>query len=267
VLQRGIQVVLAGYLVVLLVALPGACLWLSSQERVPVLWRAGLTGNDDAEAFGLLLACGGAGLGYLLLLAGQWLCLFHAPQSHGAKELAYLCVLLAVFLAPVNLAAFLIGGANDFGWLSRLLQHPLAGTTWTEVPTGTVFQLLGAVLLLVNMLTFTQFLRAVLLRAHQEKRAERIGAFNFFVCLVVGGSFGIGLAPETVRSFHLLVPGVVLAWLLVLAWQAWLILGACDCARGILSASAPGADGVRVDGKEPHRPRSGYWIPLKVKLP
>jgi hypothetical protein len=248
VLQRGIQVVLAGYLVGLLLAFPGACLWLSSQEGMPLLWRAGLMGNEDAEVLGLLLACGAGGLAYLLLLVGQWLCLFHSPQSYGAKDLAYVCVLLAVFLAPVNAAAFLVGGAGDFNWVGRLLRHPLAGTTWTEVPTGTLLQLLGAVLLVVNILTFTQFLRAVLLRAGQEKRARRIEAFYFFICLVVGGSIGVGMAPEAVRSFHLVGPGVVLAWLLVLLWQAWLILGACDCARGILGDSSQGTS-LRPDGR------------------
>jgi hypothetical protein len=44
-LERGVQVVLGGYLVALLVAFPAACLWLSSQEGVPLLWRAGLVGN------------------------------------------------------------------------------------------------------------------------------------------------------------------------------------------------------------------------------
>jgi hypothetical protein len=190
VLQRGIQVVLAGYVVALLVAFPGACLWLSSQEGVPLLWRAGLAGNEDAEVPGLLLACGGAVLGYLLLVVGQWLCLLHAPQSHGAKELAYVCVLLAVFVAPVNAAAFLVGGAGDFAWLSRLLHHPAHWTTWTEVPTGTLLQLAGGLLVLGNILTFTQFLRAVLLRAHPEKGARRIEAFCCFVCLVVGARSG-----------------------------------------------------------------------------
>jgi hypothetical protein len=263
-LQRGNQIVLVGYLLAMLVAFPAFCLWLSSQEGVPLLSRAGLLGNDDAETLGLLLACGAAGLAYLLLLVGQWLCLSNAPQSHGAKELAYVCVLLAVFVAPVNVAAFFVGGAGDFEWLGRFLQHPLEAATWIKVPTGTLLQLFGALLLLGNILVFTQFLRALLLRAHQEKRAGRLEAFFLFVCLVVGGSFGVGLAPAAVRSSELVLPGVVLAWLLVVLWHAWLILGACDCARVILGTGA--SDGrVRRDAREPQRP-SAHWIPLKVKL-
>jgi hypothetical protein len=263
-LQRGNQLVLGGYLLALLVAFPAFCFWLSSQEGVPLLSRAGLVGNNDAETLGLLLACGAAGLAYLLLLVGQWLCLYNAPQSHGAKELAFACVLLAVFVAPVNVLAFCVGGAGDFEWLGRLLQHPVAEATWMKVPTGTLLQLFGALLLLGNILVYTQFLRALLLRANQEKRAGRIEAFCLFVCLVVGGSFGVVLAPPAVRSSELLLPGVVLAWLLVVLWQAWLILGACDYAHMILGARASG--GVRMDPKEPQKPPSGHWIPLKVKL-
>jgi hypothetical protein len=240
-LQRGIRVVLSGYLVALLVAFPAACLWLSTQERVPFLGRADLVGNKDVEVLGLPLACGGAGLGCLLLIVGQWICLFNAPQSHGAKELALVCVHLAMVVAAVNAVALLVGGAGDFPWLGRLLDCPLESATWTNVPTGTLFQVIGGLALLGNILTFAQFLRALLLRAHQEKRTRRIEAFSFSVCVVVGASVGLAVAPATVRSSPLVLPGFVLAWLLVLGWHAWLILGACDCARGVLSATVSGA--------------------------
>jgi hypothetical protein len=263
-LQRAIQIVLAGYLVTLLVAAPAACLWLASQEGVPFLRQAGLAGNEDAEIAGLLLAFGGAVLGHLLVLVGQWLCLFHSPQSRGAKDLAYVCVLLVCCVAPVNAAALLVGEAGDLPWLGRLIHHPLAGTTWDKVPTGTLLQVVGVLLLLGNILVFTQYLRALLLRAHQEKRVRRIEAFYFFVCLVVGISFGAGTAPEAVRSSALVLQGVVLAWLLVLGGHAWLILGACGCAGAILGAPAPGARGLWGEGGESQRAASGCWIPLKT---
>jgi hypothetical protein len=199
------------------------------------------------------------------MLIGQWVCLFNAPQGHGAKELAFVCVLLAVLVLPVNVAAFVVGGAGDFAWLGRILRYPLESTSWTKIPTGSLLQLIGG-LLLVNILTFSQFLRALLLRAHQENRTRRIEAFFFYVCVVVGGSVGVGMAPEVIRSSQLVLPAVVLAWLLVLGWHAWLILGACDCARMILSAPIAGAGGLRVDAKQPQKPPSGYWMPLKIKL-
>jgi hypothetical protein len=248
-LQCGLRVVLGGYLVALLVAFPAVFLWLATQEGVPFLEQAGLVGHKDAEVLGLLLAGGGAGPGYLLLVLGQWICLFNAPQSHGAKELAFVCVLLAALVAAVNVAAFLVGGAGDFHWLERLLDRPLESATWTQVPPGSLFQIIGGLVLLGNILTFTQLLRALLLRAHQEKRTRRIEAFFFYVCVVVGGSVGTVMVPGAVRSSPLVLPGLVLAWLLVLGWHAWLILGACDCARGILSAPIPAGGSLRVDAE------------------
>jgi hypothetical protein len=265
-LRRGIQFVLGGYLVTLLVAFPAACLWLSSQEGVPLLWRAGLVGNPDAEELGLLFACVGAGLGYLLLVVGQWLCLVNAPQSHGGKELAFASLLLGLLVAPANGAALLVGGAGEFHWLRSLLHDPLAPATWTWVPIGTLLQLIGGLLLLGNILTFTQFLRALLLRAHPEKRAGRIEAFYFYVFVVVGASFGLGRAPEVLLSSPVLLPGFVLAWLVVLGWHAWLILGACGYTQVILSAPAPGDGRTRADDKEPLKQPSRCWIPLTVKL-
>jgi hypothetical protein len=166
---------------------------------------------------------------------------------------------------PVNVAAFFVGGAGNFEWLGQLLQHPLGEATWYRVPAGTLLQLVGALLLLGNILAFTQFLRALMLRANKEERTGRIEAFCLFVCLVVGGSFGVGLAPPAVRSSELVLPSVVLAWLLVVLWHAWLILGACGCARMILGAGASDRT-VRMEPREPHRPPSRHWIPLKVKL-
>jgi hypothetical protein len=248
-LQRGIRVVLGGYLVALLVGFPAAYLWLSSQERVPFLWGARLRGNEDAEVLGLLFACGGVGLGYFLVVVGQWICLFNAPQSHGAKELAYVCVLLALLVGAANVAAFLVGGTGDFDWLGRLLRRPLEGATWTRIPMGGLLQVLGGLALFGNILTFTQLLRALLLRAHQEKRTRRIQAFSFYLFAVVGASVGMGMAPAAVRSLPPVLPGFVLAWLLVLGWHAWLILGASSCAREILSAPVPGAGSLRANGK------------------
>src|SRR5438046_1865526 len=83
--ERGLELVLVGYLVLFLLAVPGAVLWALSKAP-PVLTGLGPDARDNAEFFGLLLGLGGALAGYLLTHLGQWRCLLSAPQDHGAKE-------------------------------------------------------------------------------------------------------------------------------------------------------------------------------------
>src|SRR5437879_5071482 len=104
-IERGLKIILASYLVLVVLAIPGAVVWATAQEHTGRWLWLGPNGNEDAELFGLVLGLGGALGSYLLALIGQWRCLSYAPQDHSAKELMFVSLLTAVVAAPLAVVA------------------------------------------------------------------------------------------------------------------------------------------------------------------
>src|SRR6266516_3785183 len=101
--SQGLSRAALGYVCLLALVVPGTFLvWLAHQAS-PSDPLFGL-GVDGVSTLGWILAATGAFLGYLLILAGQWRCLAHAPQAHSAKEFAFACVLCSL-MAPASLGA------------------------------------------------------------------------------------------------------------------------------------------------------------------
>jgi hypothetical protein len=266
-IQRGVRLVLCGYLVLLGVALPGAVLWLGSQPDCELPWLAPLERSEDAEILGQLGGVGGGAVGYLLLTVGLWIGVTNAPQGHGAREWAFASVLLALLVPAASITAVVVGEAWEFTWLGAMLRQPGKPAMWGTIPTGALLLLAGGLLGLAYLLCYSQFLRALFLRAHDEKRSRRAERSTLLMCLVLGGSVGLALAPPVVRWEPSALVTVVAFWLLVLAGHVRLTLGACWYARTALAVQAPTSGTVRADGKEEARPpRSGCYLPLTVRL-
>jgi hypothetical protein len=253
-LWRGLQLVLAGYLLLLGVGGPGLFLWSVATGNWPLPGLEGLEGEEAVDAAGqILLALGGSG--FLLVLVGQWCCLFYAPQSHSAKEWMFVCVLLVVLVPLLNLAVPFVGGAGHYDVLGRLMRNPTDGSLWKQLPAGTVLQLAGGLMGVLNVFFYSQFLRGVLLRLEQGGRARAVEAFTASLGVLVGASVGVCFAPgiPVVRTPLLL--GLGLAWMAALAWHAGLIF---VTARRMGEVLAPLVGGVKGTASRDPRGKKGY---------
>jgi hypothetical protein len=124
---RGLKFLVAGYLALFVLAVPGLFLWTAAGGAFPTLWRLGLEGNDGAEFLGLIMGCTGALFASVLIVIGQWWCLCHAPQGHSAKDLLFAAILTALLGIPLALAAPLLGTDWDLRLLERLWDAVEAG--------------------------------------------------------------------------------------------------------------------------------------------
>src|SRR5262249_18783272 len=157
---------------------------------------------------------------------------------------------------------------SDYQELGRLARTPFEPVAWGRVPLGAFLALLGLALALLDVLTFSQFLRALFLRAHQEQKGRRVEAFFLAVGAVIGGSFGLIFAPPVVRTSLLALGGLAAAWMLVVFWHLRLVLTACGYAQLALSAHEKDSPGTihRVDGKGAGKPHSGNWKPVRIRI-
>jgi hypothetical protein len=260
-LQRGIRFVLGGYLLATLVALPAAVLWLTTQ---PDGWLDALAVGEDARALALRVASVSAVLAFVLVARGQWGCLRHAPPGHGSRKWAFVSGLLALVVPGVAVAAGRVGELGEVPWVAAFLANPLQAPDWEQAPAGELLQLLGAVLAVGYLLSFSQFVRTLFLRIQDEERAGRIEVYFLGVCLVVGGSLGLALAPPEVRTSELALAGLATGWVLVLGWHVKVTLRACWYGR--LGAS-PKASGQRAPAQRQAEGReTGRYQAVELRL-
>src|SRR5262245_62810514 len=107
--RRGLILAAVGYSCLLVFLLPGLFLVWSAQQGGPTEALLGV-GTDIATVLGWVLTGIGGGLGGLLLLGGQWRCLSSAPQSHGAKEFAFVCLCASIVVPGCFGVAYFLGG-------------------------------------------------------------------------------------------------------------------------------------------------------------
>jgi hypothetical protein len=259
-LQRGIRFVLGGYLMAALVALPGTVLWLATQPNGPL---AGLALGEDGRALALLAAVVGAVEAFVLVVWGQWGCLWHAAPGYGSRKWALVSGLLALLVPGVFVAAGVVGELGEVPWVAAFLANPLEVPDWDQAPPGELLQLLGALLAVGYLLSFGQFIRTLFLRIQDETRAGRIEVYLLGVCLVVGGSLGLALAPAEVRTSELALTGLAAGWVLVLGWHVKVTLRACWYGR---MGAGPKAVGQREPMKLEESRATLRYPPVEARL-
>jgi hypothetical protein len=232
---RGLRFVFAGYLILFVLAAPGALLWSASQGAVPLLGER-LAGQEEYEVIGLLMGPAGAVLGCGLILLGQWLCLVYAPQEENAKELVFVCLLAAVVAIPLAVAAPFLGSA----WDSRILDRFLDALHQREVPPiGSVLQATALALVFLCLMTFSQFTRIVAVRFENRFSARAAEFFFLYLWLLLGGAVGAALALRRLLPPATLVVSLGAVCAVAAVWQTFLIAGALRSVRQALRSGGP----------------------------
>jgi hypothetical protein len=205
-LRKGLRLVQIGHCVLLLLALPGlTLLWLERVQLASGLTDLFATYNRDYFLLvSWLLAGVGIALGSGLLMLGQYCCLHHAPQRHSGKELMFVCL---VCIPPIPMCLALSWFLGD--------SVPSASSGNTFLKSAEWLQLGAAVLVLANVLLFTQFLRAVGKCVAPFRSST---SFFWFVGFLAGVTLGLFSAPS-VEVFLALEAG----WCLALVWHVVII--------------------------------------------
>jgi hypothetical protein len=227
---QGLALAALGHGLLLAVAVPGLLLAGLAARADRLGWLPGGLGEEDAEGLGLFLAYAAAPLGSVLLLAGQWRCLRHAPQGNGAKEWMF-CSLLCLLIAPVLFtAAHYTGGAANYVVFRQGLA---AADDLTLFEAAGLFQLAGIALVLLSCLLFTQFQQAARRSLAEGTSSWLADAYCLFVFLLLGAcagpTFTSRLAARQV-ILQVLAVGWGLSWL----WHFALILGSRKAIRATL---------------------------------
>jgi hypothetical protein len=261
--ECGLKLIVVGYLVLVLLAVPGAVCWALSQGS-PLLPALGPDGRDNAELLAIVLGLGGAMAGYLLCLLGQWRCLVYASQDHGAKELLFVCVLATLVAAPPAVAAPFLDGPWDRHALTRLL----SAVEKLKAPAiGSVLQVVAVVLAFVSMMALSQFAKTVAVRFEDGLLARNVSAFSLYVCLLLGGSAGACFAFQQSTSsaawFPACAAGLAAGWAACLAWHAMLIVVAW---RRVRRAMAKLIAALSPQDKGQAKPYSGVHRVFHVRV-
>jgi hypothetical protein len=213
-IRQGLSLAMLGYLGFVVLAVP--CLVLALPRGGSIVELVGLDA-EFASSLGWALVELGALGGYGLVLLGQWRCLVHAQQAHAAKDIQFACVLCGL-LAPACFAASqYLGGADNYVLLGRGIGslddlRILAG--------GGVLQLVGVLIVLLNILLFTSFARAV--RRSLGEPDGGVKAFLWAIAFLVGSTVGFLLNAQYLPSRNAW-PVIGLCWLLCLVWLALLL--------------------------------------------
>lgn len=241
--RQGLLLAMLGNVLALAAAPAGLSLVLG--QGGPLAARLGLP-PDEATLLGWVLAVGGAGLGYALVLAGQWRCLLNAPQGFGAKDLLFTCLLCTVVVPACLVGAHFVGGSATYEALGA---GPGGLATLDLLGSGPLLQMAGLVLGLGTVLLFSGFARAVSRCINNADSTRSITCYFWFVAFLLGATVGL-LAQGKRTTLNGVVPGLALAWYLWLVWHVLLLHGAV---RGI--------------GRVLRGERPGGYVPEAVKAP
>ena len=94
-------------------------------------------------------------ISYGIIVGGQFKCLLHAPERHGARWFMFLCI-ACLFLGPTFHVA---SGIASWQALTELKNHPGKVQDFHMNPLGHWLQLIGFAISLLYPLSFTLFLR------------------------------------------------------------------------------------------------------------
>jgi hypothetical protein len=256
-IQRGLRLVAFGYCALLLITLPGLFLvWISQGYRAHWLFeRADGFTRDHAQLIGLCVAGAGTLMWYGLLVAGQWHCLSYSPQCHSAKELLFICA-LCLALGPTSLvtAYFMTGGEVEILFregLSSLIRQP-------GLHASLLLQVGGATLIMVNLVLFSGFLRAVVKCLNSEDDAGRVHRYLWFVGFLIGGTFGMLWTPRA-EVLMALASG----WVISLLWHVTLINHASRLVNRVLPGGGEKQLPVERQRAKPYSGLHRYYVHVK----
>jgi cytochrome bd-type quinol oxidase subunit 2 len=255
--QRGIEFILAGYLALGTLALPGVVLGLAAGggPAVPEWLKVH---SSEAEFFAPAAAVVGVLLACALGLLGQAWCLVYAPPGGRARKRLFLAILAILVSLTLSLAAPLLGAHWDLQLAARLQD------AWQEErlpPLGTLFQVAAVALVLVNVLLLSQFARRVMSHLGDQARAAKAERFFLYVALLLGGSAGAFLAQRHVAEQAYLFLGLAAGWAVCVGWHVGLLVGLSRSVRAAQPRPATGRShsGIR-------RPYSGVRRAYQVSL-
>jgi hypothetical protein len=228
--RQGLALAALGHVLLLMVALPGLVLAGLAARAERRGWLPAGFGEEDAELVGLVLAGAAGALGYLLLVAGQWRCLGHAPQGDGAKEWMFVS-LLCLLIVPVPFAvAHCTGGAANYVVFRQGLAavDDLAG-----LDVAGLLQLAGGALVLLSCLLFTQFQRAARRSLAQGASSRLADGYLFFVFLLLGACAGPAFTSR-LAARQAILEALAVGWGLCWLWHLAVVLGTWRAVRATL---------------------------------
>jgi hypothetical protein len=241
-IERGFTMALIGQ-GVLLVFIALAALAFSPFGMLYLL-RLGLTRTEAASVGVGALVVGGI-LGYLLVVAGHWRCLLHAPQNHGAKDMQF-----ASLLCLLTIPIFLVGGHFYCGpQFYTLLEYGFLDLRPMElVHQATVPFFAAFVLAVVSVLLFTCFARAVSFPIKDTGLSRGVSAYFWYVAFLLGGSGGILLEAQRwpqLQTWSLLG----LLWVIFLLWHSYLTFRTSQAIAALVRRLGSGVRPALVDSK------------------
>jgi hypothetical protein len=250
-IRKGLWHVLLGYCFLVLMAIPGLfllCYGMTESVRLPFVEHLALS-RQAAFILGCGLSGGGSLLWYLLMFTGQLRCMTYAPQRFAAKDVLFCCVFCTI-LAAVGMAVGSIlevaRGADNF--LEGLMLLQVQSLT----QPGPLVQLAGLFLVLVNLLLFTGFLRAVM-KCLGPAGLASVAAFFWYVAFLAGASVGLlwGAGREVLA-------GLAIGWAVCLLWHVALVSAA---RRRVAHVFPEHAGKGRLDQQHRPKPPSGLHSP------
>jgi hypothetical protein len=228
---RGFTLILRGYQILIVSTLAGLGLMAYWQYQDIAYTQAGLHAPDDLlawQAGGLALLLFGPLTAGVVVLIGQWRCLGHATERHGAKSLMYACLICLILSGVVCLAGVIASAAE----LPKGLETGWADWNRLEFSvTATIAQVASLVVLVLSMLLFTLFLRAVATCFRDERRTRHIEGFFLFTGFLLGGSVFVFLGNRQLSSQPDFLLGLAGCWVFAFLWHFVLVGSTRRCIR------------------------------------
>jgi hypothetical protein len=222
----GLRAIALGYFFLIVGATIGGLLLGMGLDRGPLAHLVRHSAQETRDSFLLIgiLALGATALvSYLLVLAGQWLCLMYAPQRQNSKELMYVCFSLLLFGSLLSAAGVYLDGARLYAALHE-------GTAELDFKKPATLLVLSSVVLgLVSSLVFSQFLRSVASCFQDRARIRSVDLNLGFVGLLLGGSVGTWLCVSRLSFRSEFLPWLVGGWLLCFLWHLQLVSSVYRC--------------------------------------
>jgi hypothetical protein len=235
--SKGLTLVAAGYLLLITLALPGALLLGLIFHNGPLFHPRLVLGQQQKALLDLpvpVALCLVVLLGFGMVLAGKVRCLTHSTQHRGAKEVMLACI--TCFLAGL----FLFVAAHFFGGLQNYLVFEKGLGALGQISllnAGTLFQLVGAALVLGAWLLFGQFQRRIAQYFEDKAVALRVDIYLFYVCLMIGGSIGVLASPRLASRGEVFL-ALVGGWLVCVLAQVVLMVSTGRCIEEALRGSS-----------------------------
>src|SRR5262249_19405578 len=160
-------------------------------------------------------------VGYMFLVVGQWRCLLHAPQSHGAKELQFTCLLCSLAAPVCFVIAHYIGGGGTYVAFCR---GGFVLASLDRFHGADLLRVVGLLLFFSSLFLFGAFSRAVDRCLHKDEEEKKTYVFFWFVPFLLGGTFGVFFYARRLPLKESFL-GLGMAWMVFFLLHAILVTG------------------------------------------